>query len=204
MGLHGGSLTLLTVGLALVAVVAGPAGQARADCAADPEQLLLRAPHVVAGTVVDTQTGFARLRVSEVWRGGRVAPLLWVQTAQAPPSFPFSLFEGSASSSDVQLGRGDRLVLATDEQFRTGLCQVFPADDAALPALRPRAVAAPAPGGSRGADRPVGAGKVIGWSLAALALLSLLTVGLRRPRPAGGGGRPEPSGGSAPDVAPGG
>lgn len=213
MGVRRGLLTRVAVlglagsGLTGFWLVAGPAAPAGASCAADPEQSLLQNAHVVAGTVVDTRTGFARLEVSEIWRGGPVGPLLWVQTAVDQPSFPKNLFEGVGSSADVTLTRGDRLVVGTDKEFRTGSCQVFTADDEALAGLRPAAVGRPVPNGAKGAERPIGVGKVIGWGLTALALASLLWVGLRpRPHPAGEaapGADPDASAGG-PDPSPGG
>lgn len=204
MGLRGGLLTGMTVLAVGALTVAVPVAPARADCAQDPAQSLLQHPHVVAGTVVDTATGFARLEVSEVWRGGPVARLLWVQTATDQPSFPFSLFQGTASSADVELARGDQVVVGADDEFRTNVCQVVRADDPALAGLRPADVTRPVPDGAKGAERPVGAGKVIGWSVAALGLLALLWVGLRprpKPRPATGpatgpsAGGPDPAAG---------
>lgn len=189
MGARGGLLTRMATGLAAASLAglwlaAGPVDPALASCAADANQFLMESRHVVTGTVVDTSTGFARLKVAEIWRGGPVGPLLWVQTAIDQPSFPANLFRGVGSSGDIELTRGDRLVVGTDQEFRTDVCRVFQVDDAVVAQQRPAEVERPVPNGSRGADRPVGPVKVIGWSLTGLALAALLYVGLR-PRPAG-------------------
>ncbi|WP_167006494.1 hypothetical protein [Mumia sp. ZJ430] len=77
---------VVAAGLGFAALVAS-AAPAHAICAVNAPT---RAPVVFVGVAAETERGFTRLAVEEVWKGPDLAPEVWVLSGQEAPPWPFS------------------------------------------------------------------------------------------------------------------
>jgi hypothetical protein len=168
-----------------IALLAGwvSAGPAAASCVSAPQDYVFQAPTVLQGAVIDSRPGFARVQVEEIWKGPATQPRIWVQTGQKPWSWPFNLIEGqAASSADITLIVGAHYVMATDDGYRTGNCDVLGANEAQRLGLRPGTVTQPAATGKPGASLPAGPGAFLAKAGILAAVVALILAGRRQIR----------------------